>query len=223
MKKEIEKLLKLCIVRESNYPWASPIVAICKKTGELRLCVDFRKLNEITEKDAFPLLRCDDLLDVAGQGNPRFITKLDMAQGFHHVPLSKDASKKTAFIMPEGHYQYVTMPIWFDCAPAVFQHLMTKILKGLLPQYVFFYIDDMLIITLTFELHLEILQKVLNQLQLYDMLVKASKCDSLADRMVYLGFELSAEGNSRSVQKSRCGRHQKLVMPEQYARVLLLL
>ncbi len=83
--------------------------------GELHLCVAFRKLNEITKKDAFPLPRCDDLLDAAGQGNPCFITKLDMAQGFHQVPLSKDASRKTAFVTPEGHYQYVTMPFGLTC------------------------------------------------------------------------------------------------------------
>ncbi len=105
MKKEIEKLLKLCVVQESNSLWASSIVAVRKKMGELRLCVDFRKLNEITEKDAFPMPRCDDILDAAGQGNPCFITKLDMAQGFHQVPLSEDASKKTAFVTPEGHCQ----------------------------------------------------------------------------------------------------------------------
>ncbi len=80
------------------------------------------------EKDTFPLPRCDDLLDAAGQGNPRFITKLNMAQGFHQVPLSEDASKKMAFVMPEGHYQYVTMPYGLTCAPAVFQRLMMKIL-----------------------------------------------------------------------------------------------
>ncbi len=120
MKKEIENLLKLCVVRESNSPWASPIVAVRKKTGELQLCVDFRKLNEITEKDAFPLPRCDDLLDAAGQGNPRFKTKLDMAQGFHQVPLSEDASKKTVFVMREGHYQYVTMPYGFTCVYCLF-------------------------------------------------------------------------------------------------------
>ncbi len=154
--------MKLCIVKESNSPWASPIVAVQKKTEELRLCVDFRKLNEITEKDAFLLPRCDDLLDAAGQGNLWFITKLDMAQGFHQVPLSEDASKKMAFVMPEGRYQYVTMPYGLTCAPAVFQRLMTKILHGLPLQYVFFYIDDVLIITPTFELHLEILQKVLD-------------------------------------------------------------
>ncbi len=88
---------------------------------------------------------------------------------------------------------------------------MTKILQGLLPQYVFFYIDAMLIMMPTFELHLEILQKVLNWLQLYDMSVKASKCEFLADRMVYLGFELSTDGLAPEQQK--CTKIQEWETP----------
>ncbi len=78
------------------------------------MCIDFRKLNDIMEKDAFPLPRCDDLLDAAGQGNPWIITKLDMVQGFHQVPLSEDVSKKTTFVMPEGHYHICHHALWFD-------------------------------------------------------------------------------------------------------------
>ncbi len=124
-----------------------------------------------------------------------------MAQGFHQVPLSEDVSRKTAFITPDRHYQYVTMPYGLTCAPAVFQRLMTKILHGLPPQYFFFYIDDVLIVTPTFELHMEILQKVLDQLREYDMLIRASKCEFLADQMVYLGLELSADGLAPEQQK----------------------
>ncbi len=92
-----------------------------KKDGTLRLCIDYRKLNDVTRKDAFPLPRCDDLLNAAGQGTPQVITKLDMMQGYHQVPLSVDASQKTAFVTPEGHYQYRTMPYRLTCAPAIFQ------------------------------------------------------------------------------------------------------
>ncbi len=107
-------------------------------------------------KDAFPLPRCDDLLNAAGEGMLQVITKLDMMQGYHQVPLSADASQKTAFVMPEGHYQYHTMPYGLTCALAIFQRLMSKVLHGLPLKYVYWCIDDILIITLTFELHLEV-------------------------------------------------------------------
>ncbi len=121
MKEEVDKLLWLRVVQESNSPWSSLIVAVRKKDGTLCLCVDYRKLNDVRCKDAFPLPRCDDLLNAAGQGTPQVITKLDMTQGYHQVPLSADASQKTAFVTPEGHYQYRMMPYGLTCAPAVFQ------------------------------------------------------------------------------------------------------
>ncbi|MCP4546559.1 MAG: RNA-directed DNA polymerase, partial [bacterium] len=127
VKEEVDKLLRLRVVQESNSPWSSPIVAVCKKDGTLRLCVDYRKLNVVTRKDAFPLPRCDDLLNAAGQGTPQVITKLDMMQGYHQVPLSADASQKTAFVTPEGHYQYRTMPYRLACVPAIFQRLMSRV------------------------------------------------------------------------------------------------
>ncbi|MCP4697775.1 MAG: hypothetical protein GY862_13125, partial [Gammaproteobacteria bacterium] len=85
VKLEIEKLLHLNVVVESVSPWASPIVAVWKKDGSLRLCADFRKLNDVMRKDAFPLPHCEDLLNAAGKGTPRFITKLNLKTGFHQV------------------------------------------------------------------------------------------------------------------------------------------
>ncbi len=115
MKEEVDKLLRIRIVQESNSPWSSPIIAVRKKDSTLRLCIDYRKLNDVTCKDAFPLPHCDDLLNAAGQGTQQVITKLDMMQGYHQVPLSADASQKSAFVMPEGHYQYRMMPYGLTC------------------------------------------------------------------------------------------------------------
>ncbi len=111
-------------------------MTVRKKDGALRLCIDFRKLNEVTHKDVFPLQRCNNLLNAAGKGTPRFITKLDLKTGFHQVPLSADASRKMAFVTPDGQYQYCTMPYGLTCAPAIFQRLMTKILHSLPTEYV---------------------------------------------------------------------------------------
>ncbi len=127
--------------------------------------------------------------------------KLDMAQGFHQVPLSEEASKKMAFVMPDRHYQYIAMPYGLACAPVVFQRLMTQILKGLPPQYIFICIDDVLIVAPTFKLHLQILQHVLDWLRYFS-----------AERMVYLGFEISHEGLAPEQQK--CEKIQEWISPE---------
>ncbi len=115
------------------------------------------------------------------------VMKMDMMQGYHQVPLSEDASQKTV-------YQYRTMLYGLTCAPAVFQRLMSKVLHGLLLRYVDWCIDDILIITLTFELHLEVLQLVFDCLRLFGMLLKLTKCLFFAAEMLYLGFIISSEG-----------------------------
>ncbi len=219
VKKEIEKLLCLQVVKDSDLPWSSPILVVRKKMGDLRLCVDYRKLNDVMHKDAFPLPRCDDLIQAAGQGTPHFVSKVNLTQGFHQAPMSADASQKTAFITMEGHYQYLTMPYGLTCMPAVFQHLMSKILKGLTIKYVYWYIDDILLITPTIELHLEVLQLVFDCFHLFDMLLKPSNCLFFTAEMVYLGTSFHRMGSNKN-QRSRksllsgwCRKVERMLAP----------
>lgn len=105
-------LLSKGIIRESHSDYASPIILVKKKDGSDRMCVDYRALNAITVKDRFPLPLIDDHIDKLG--NSKFFTSLDMATGFHQVPLKDDESiKKTAFVTPEGHFEYLKMPYGF--------------------------------------------------------------------------------------------------------------
>lgn len=122
----VADLLNNGIIREYNAPYASPITLVKKKTGDYRMCVDYRKLNAITVKDKYPLPLIDDQIDRFG--GHRYYTGLDLASGYYQVPVAEDSIAKTAFITREGHYEFLTMPFGLTNAPAVFQRLMRKVL-----------------------------------------------------------------------------------------------
>ena len=100
VEKEIELMLKQGIIEPASSEWASPIVIIKKKDDTIRLCVDYRRLNAMTQVDAYPMPRIDDILDQVGQA--RYITTLDLAKGYWQLPVAEEDRPKTAFITPRG-------------------------------------------------------------------------------------------------------------------------
>ena len=108
LRKELDNLLQLGIIEESNSPWASPIVMVPKSDGTLRLYTDFRKVNAVTVPDPFPLPRVEDLLDRVGKS--KYLTKLDMTRGYWQVPLGEESIPVSAFVTPSGHFQWRYMP-----------------------------------------------------------------------------------------------------------------
>lgn len=118
----IEELKGADIVEDSSSPYASPIVLVKKKTGDVRMCVDYRELNKKTVPDKYPLPRIDDQLDRLYGNN--FFTSLDLFSGYYQVPI-KDSStrEKTSFITPDGHYQFKRMPFGLTNCPAIFSKL----------------------------------------------------------------------------------------------------
>ena len=119
---EIDKMLERGVIQPSESPWASPIVLVTKKDGSLRFCIDYRKLNESTKKDAYPLPRIDDCLDALG-GAKWFIT-LDLASGYWQVEVAQEDRQKTAFVTERGLYEFTVMPFGLANAPATFERLM---------------------------------------------------------------------------------------------------
>ncbi|CAH2098432.1 unnamed protein product [Euphydryas editha] len=107
----IKELLDTGIIEESESEYARPILLVKKKDGTDRMCVDFRKLNDITVKDRFPLPRIDDHIDRLE--HTRYFSSLDMATGFHQIPLDQDSVPLTGFVTQEGHYQYLKNALWF--------------------------------------------------------------------------------------------------------------
>jgi hypothetical protein len=128
----IDELLNNEIISESNSPYASPILLVKKKTGDYRMCVDYRRLNAVTIKNQYPLPLIDEQLDRLG-GN-HYFTTLDVASGFYQVPVEEDSIVKTAFVTPESHYEFLRMPFGLTNARSVFQRLMNNVL-GQLKKY----------------------------------------------------------------------------------------
>ena len=126
---EVSKMLDQGVVRHSNSPWSSPIVMVQKKDGTWRFCVDYRKVNSMTQRDAYPLPRIDETLD--SLVGAKYFTTLDLASGYWQVEVEEDDKKKTAFSTPHGHYEFNVMPFGLTNAPGTFQRLMECILSGL--------------------------------------------------------------------------------------------
>ncbi|KAI2642995.1 Transposon Ty3-I Gag-Pol polyprotein [Labeo rohita] len=123
---EISEMLKLGVIEPSRSVWSSPIVMVPKPDGTLRFCNDFRRLNQVSEFDSYPMPRVDKLLERLGRA--QFISTLDLTKGYWQVPLMKAAKEKTAFSTPSGHWQYRTLPFGLHGAPATFQRMMDVLL-----------------------------------------------------------------------------------------------
>lgn len=191
----IADLLKTGIIRESESEYASPILLVKKKDGSDRMCVDFRKLNSVTIKDRFPLPRIDDHIDRLGRS--KYFTCLDMATGFHQIPLEKDSMHLTGFVTPEGHYEYMKMPYGLANAPVVYQRIIAKTLKKFIETGdILVYIDDILILSKTIDRGLTLLREVLSTLTNAGFSINLKKCSFLSTSIEYLGRNIS-EGQVR--------------------------
>ncbi|KAL0902475.1 hypothetical protein ABMA27_000333 [Loxostege sticticalis] len=131
------------IIRDSNSPFASPILLVRKKDGSDRLCVDYRELNRNTVRDHFPLPLIDD--HISKLSKARYFTVLDMTAGFHQIPVAPDSIEKTAFVTPDGQFEFLRMPFGLCNAPPVFQRAISTALKPFVDDFVLIYIDDVVI------------------------------------------------------------------------------
>ena len=169
---EIGKMLASGVIEPSKSPWASPIVIVDKKDGTVRFCTDYRRLNKITEFDAYPIPRIDELIDEAG--NAKYISTIDLTKGYWQVTLDDEARAKSAFVTPFGLFQYTVMPFGMQNAPATFQRLMNQILTGC-EKFARAYIDDICIVSETWEEHVTHVRSVLDRLRQAGLTAKPSK------------------------------------------------
>lgn len=180
------------IVEDSISPYASPIVLVRKKNGDVRMCVDYRALNRKTIKDHFPLPLIDDQIDRL-QGNEWFST-LDLASGYYQVPVEPLSREKTAFVTPDGHYQFKRMPFGLCNSPAVFQRLINNVLGSLRYSIAMAYLDDVIIPSVSIEEGLERLEIVLLAIIDAGLTLNLEKCNFFYKKIEYLGFEISING-----------------------------
>ncbi len=196
----VDDMLSKGIIEPAHGPWASPIVLVRKKDGSTRFCVDFRKVNEVTRKDAQPLPRIDDTID-ALEGAKWFST-LDLASGYWQVEVDPRDREKTAFPTPYGLYQFRVMPFGLCNAPGTFQRLMEQVLTGLHWTSCLVYLDDIIIFSKTIEDHLGRLRDVFSRLRAAGLKVKPSKCHLLRRKVQYLGHIISENGVATDPEKT---------------------
>lgn len=170
----VDDLLQNGIIKESESSFASPIILVRKKESSYRMCVDYRQLNAHTIKDRYPLPLIDNQLDRLGKG--KIFTSLDMSSGFHQIPINPDSMHKTAFVTPDGHYEYLRMPFGLANAPSVFQRSINKALGDLRNTIALVYLDDVLIPSETYEENLKLLNTVLKALQSVVFSLNLKKC-----------------------------------------------
>ena len=186
VQEDVSKMLELGVIEESHSPWSSPIVIVPKPDGTLRFCNDFRKLNEVSLFDAYPMLRVDELIERLGPAC--FISTCDRTKGYWQVPLMPRARPKTAFSTPDGLFQYTVLPFGVHGTPTTFQRMMDRILR---PHrlYAAAYLDDIIIHSGTWDEHLRHLGAMLGALRQAGLTANL-KCRLGLQETDYLGYTI---------------------------------
>ena len=198
VREEITKMEEAGIIRKSSSPWSSPIVIAPKKgsnPGEFapRLCIDYRKLNAVTRKDAHPIPRIDDMLTAFGK-NPNYFTSLDLFSGYYQIGMTERAIERSAFVTTEGQWEFVRMPFGLCNAPPTFQRAMHEVFKDMIGKCLMVYLDDVTIYTETFEEHVRTVEEVLGRLRMNRLFLKPKKCVFATHKMHFLGHVISKNG-----------------------------
>ena len=192
IREKVQTLLDANIIEESISPWAAPVVLVPKKDGSSRLCVDYRKLNAVTKKNAYPIPRMEDALDRLG--GSQYFSILDLLSGFYQIEVDEADREKTAFVTPDGLYQFRRLPMGLCNSPSSFQYLMDVLLSNLKWTMVLVYLDDLVVFGKTFQEHLDRLRIVLSRLRDANFTLKPSKCQFGESKLRYLGHIISSNG-----------------------------
>ena len=195
--RQINELLETGVIESSSSPYSSPIWIVPKKpdsTGKKRwrVVIDYRKLNEKTIGDAYPLPNITEILDQLGSA--KYFSIFDLASGFHQIKMAPDDAHKTAFSTPYGHYQFTRMPFGLKNAPATFQRLMNSVLSGLQGTELFVYLDDIVIYSRSLREHEIKLTRLMKRLREAKLMLQPDKCEFLRHEVIYLGHIIDEHG-----------------------------
>lgn len=196
LKHEVEEQLgeleRKGIIEQSDSPWSSPLVPVRKKNGQVRICLDYRLLNDRSRLDSFPLPNMVDMLSALSGAT--YFSTLDLSKGFYQIELEPESRPYTAFSTGGSHYQFRVMPFGLSNAPATAQRLISFVLAGLSWDVAMAYIDDILVTGANFDEHLKNLETVLSRLVHHGLKVKPQKCSLFRRKVEYLGHLVSSAG-----------------------------
>ena len=190
---ELDRMLELNIVEPSCSPWNSPVTMVPKANGDVRLCLDSRKVNSVSKTDAYPLPYINYILDNLREA--KYLTSLDLSAAYHQVPLSPSSKEKTAFTVPgRGLFHYNVMCFGLVGASATMQRLMDNLFSAQFDNKVFSYVDDVIICTNTFEEHIQILKSVYEKLKSANLSINMNKSLFCRNELKYLGYMVDRYG-----------------------------
>lgn len=156
-------MLEAGVVEPSQAVWGSPVVLVKKKSGDVRFCVDYRRLNKITTPVNFPLPTLTDVFDALADLRPSIFSVLDLKPGYHQIPLDPTTKEKSTFVTHTRQYQYLRLPFGLSNAPASFMSLMAHVFRGMTFKSVLCYLDDILVSSRNLQEHKRHLQEVFDE------------------------------------------------------------
>lgn len=196
-------------VEESDSPWGAPIVPVHKPDGSIRVCIDYRSLNSVTPQTQFQIPHLEEMLAKVGQAG--YLSKLDLRKGYYQIPLENSCRDLTAFVTPWGTFRFKVLPFGLKNAPAIFQSIMTKVLRNC-ADFSVVYIDDVLVFSMSEEEHVGHVKSVLYALRESGLTVKKEKCAWGLRHVEYLGHLI---GNGQlSVPDHRITAMKEFIKPK---------
>lgn len=199
VRKHLQELLDAGVIRESESPFSSPIVVVRKKNGSVRLCIDYRKLNLQTIKDAYALPKLEDTFSALS--GSQWFSVLDLKSGYYQIEVEETDKPKTAFVCPLGFFEFNRMPQGVTNAPSTFQRLMERCMGDMHLKEVLAFLDDLIIFSETLEEHEARLMKVLGRLKAFGLKLSPEKCSFFQTSVKYLGHIVSRNGVETDPEK----------------------
>ena len=189
------------VIRLTKSPYSAPIVLVTKKDGKVRMCIDFRKINEVKIKGVYSLPRIDDMLDALN--NSKYFSVLDLCQGYRQMPIRECDKEKTAFSFFGGHCEYNYMPFSLSNSAPTFQRLMDSVLSDLLRNTCLVYIDDVIVFSESISDHVKRLEEVFERFESAGLKLKAQICFFGNTEVTFLGHRISTDSIWPDIEKMR--------------------